>query len=304
MGGHVRLPRPHVALLAAPARPHGDGDGGGDLRFRGADGRRRRHVQPEVVADRRVPRHGRRVDARGCVLGPFGDHRALGLLGLVVHVHERCLPGMDHRRGWPRERGTALPEGRASPVRWRRPRVDRAGRRRRRLAPRRSGRRRGGDGLVRRVVHLVDAGDRLPTPASHPASLRIRRNAADRRCRRSLCVGGAGDPAPRRGGSLHGHIQRGVRPAQGSTLPARRRAAGGRAAGRRSLVRDLLAGRDGPGVRSDNLADQALRARRAQGRHELAPYPDDDGDGGDARLRAHGVDLGRDRRAPRSLSRT
>ncbi len=38
--------------------------------------------------------------------------------------------------------------------------------------------------------------------------------------RRALCVGGADRPPPDRGRALHGHVERGLRPAQGGALPS------------------------------------------------------------------------------------
>ncbi len=39
----------------------------------------------------------------GVVSAAVADHRALGVLGLLVHVHERRRAGLDHRRGGSRE---------------------------------------------------------------------------------------------------------------------------------------------------------------------------------------------------------
>ena len=103
---------------------------------------------------------------------------------------------------------------------------------------------------------------------------------------RPLCVGGAGDPAPGRCSALHGHVRRGVRPAQGGALPAGRRPARGRRPRPGRVVRDLLARGAAARVRRDGLADQALRAGRPARRHQLSLRADGDGDGDDARFRA------------------
>ena len=64
LGGHGGLPRQRAPLFAAAARADGDGDGGRGLPLRGADRRRRGHLQPAAVADRRLPRDGLGLDAR------------------------------------------------------------------------------------------------------------------------------------------------------------------------------------------------------------------------------------------------
>ena len=116
-------------------------------------------------------------------------------------------------------------------------------------------------------------------------------------------VGRAGDPAPGRRRLLHGHVERGVRSAEGGSLPAGHRAARGRQPRPGGLVRNLLARRDGAGVRRDGPAHQALRAGRPQGRHELALRPHGHPDGDDARVRPDRDDLARDRRDARRLPR-
>ena len=55
------------------------------------------------------------LDARRHRLGAVADHRALGSLGPLVHVHERCRRGLDHRRGRGRQGRPGLPARRACP---------------------------------------------------------------------------------------------------------------------------------------------------------------------------------------------
>ncbi len=81
---------------------------------------------------------------------------------------------------------------------------------------------------LRHRLHLPHARDRLPAPAARRARLRPGRAADDRRERRALRLGGARDHAARRRRDLHGDVERGLRPVEGSALPARRRASGRR----------------------------------------------------------------------------
>ena len=74
-------------LVAAAARADGDGDGGGDLPVRDADRRRRRHLQPAAVADRRLPRHGRRDRCSSASADrPAVDHRRSGRSGALGYT--------------------------------------------------------------------------------------------------------------------------------------------------------------------------------------------------------------------------
>ena len=60
VGRDVGLPRQRARSVSAPARSHGDRDGGGRVPVRDSDRRRRRHVQPPALPDRRLPGDGRR----------------------------------------------------------------------------------------------------------------------------------------------------------------------------------------------------------------------------------------------------
>ena len=237
VGRHGRVPRLRTRPLAAPARPDGHRDGGGRLPVRDPDRRRGRHVQPPAVADHRLHRHGRRLDGRRPRLRAVADHRALGVLGPLVHVHERRLRGLDHRRGRRREHRQAC-SCRGS-------RISYVGRRRRAascrsrsgvlLAPGRRHRRRRGHG--RWPGCSASSSCRRPASGGGRApSARPRCRSSARRPRQAPASRGlsAGGPAPGRRRALHGHVERGLRPAEGGSLPARRRPAGRRAASTRS----------------------------------------------------------------------
>ena len=117
LGRDVGLPRERARPVSAAARPHGNRDGGCRVPVRDSDGRCRRHVQPPALPDRGLPGDGRHLDARGRDLGAVGDHRPLGPLGSLLHVHERRLRGLDHGRGGRRKGRPALPGRRPTLVR-------------------------------------------------------------------------------------------------------------------------------------------------------------------------------------------
>ena len=156
-------------------------------------------------------------------LGAVADHRPLGALGPLVHLHERGRAGVDHGRGRLRERRQRLPARRALRPGRRGARAARTGRRRSGLAPRgRDPRRRLHDRLRPRLPRL-HARARLPPAAARGAGLGARGDADDRHRGRALRLGGAGDPAPDRGRAVRRRLERGVRPPEGGALPARHR---------------------------------------------------------------------------------
>ena len=217
------------------------------------------------------PGHGHRLDARRCRFGAVADHRALGVLGPRVHVHERrrTRPGSPMRSASTTSGAfscVARASGTSAPILG----LIAAGRDRHRLAARGGDRRRSGHGRLAGLLCIFlmpETGFRRRPRAERGSALA--RAAHDRRERRPLRVGGAGDPASHRRRGLHGHVERGLRPAEGGALAPRCRASRGRSPRPGRLVRELLARWDGVRVRRDRPAPQAIRARRPPRRHEL-----------------------------------
>ena len=99
VGRHGRLSRSELHLSPLQLVLMGTAMEGAVFLFEIPTGRRRGHVQPPAVADRRLRGHGRHVDTRRRRLGAVADHRLLGSLGPVVHLHERRGGGLDRGRG-------------------------------------------------------------------------------------------------------------------------------------------------------------------------------------------------------------